>query len=184
MIHSGWEVHLDTYTLQEGLEVGVIEALNNTEALLRTSRLIEERRWIRIHLQAGPMDFLLVARASRRENQLAVTPPDRLTRYRYLIEWTMPLSSVLEELARNHGLYQTQINEPLKCAQCGLDHPSVPLLDLIDSNGPYKNGAPLKSESPVPLLCLPCHLRRSAGRLLNPAAMPSSKSEPWITSLS
>ncbi len=181
---TSWEVRWDYYSVQESPKSGRLDAINSSHALFRSSELIDERRWLRLRVGHSDLSFLVIARVLKRDAQLSARNPKVLTRYLYTLEFTHSLSEELLNTARAYGIFQSEILHSPRCVNCGEKHAKIPLLDLVQAESESENGAPRHRESPVQLLCLQCHLRRSASRYLNPAALPSPHRELIFTSLS
>jgi hypothetical protein len=83
-------VHWDYFTASSGAKKGYLANVSKGGCLLKTSELIEHRRWLRLMIEDGNVLVSIVGRVTRCENVIEAFGKEDLTLYRYGIEFTHP----------------------------------------------------------------------------------------------
>ncbi len=89
-------VHWDYFTSQTGAKRGYIANVSKGGCLLKTSELIEHRRWLRLMIEDGNVLVTAIGRVTRCENVIEAFGQEDLTLYRYGIEFTYPSAYSVE----------------------------------------------------------------------------------------
>jgi hypothetical protein len=90
-------VHWDFFTAGNGAKRGYLANISAGGCLLKTSELIEHRRWLRLMIQDENVHYTAVGRVTRRENVIEAFGEHDITLYRYGVEFTYPGSFGAEE---------------------------------------------------------------------------------------
>jgi hypothetical protein len=83
-------VHWDFFTLGGGARKGYIANISRSGCLLKTSEIIEHRRWLRLMVQNENVHYAVVGRVTRCENVIEAFGTEDVTLYRYGVEFTYP----------------------------------------------------------------------------------------------
>lgn len=132
----------DFFTAANGIKPGYIEDVSQGGCLLRTSDVIEHRRWIRLAVQGDSKNlwFTAVGRVIRREDKMEATPEGQFTLYRYGVEFIHSLNPLILEQVRGKAQ---------NCSVCG--NPAANIPDTKQAGTLY---------------CVLCHLRKACQNLL------------------
>src|SRR5581483_3924458 len=83
-------VHWDFFTASLGARKGYIANISKSGCLLKTSEIIEHRRWLRLMVENDNVHFCAVGRVTRCENVIEAFGTGDVTLYRYGVEFTYP----------------------------------------------------------------------------------------------
>jgi hypothetical protein len=96
-VTSFWRANWDFFSGGSGARPGYVTDLQTIGCVLRTSREIEYRRWIRLVI-SDPMSRIscaAVGRIVRCESAFDASLGDEVTLYRYRVEFTFPIPAEL-----------------------------------------------------------------------------------------
>jgi hypothetical protein len=86
-------VYWDFFTASSGARRGYIANISRSGCLLKTSEVIEHRRWLRLMVEGIEGDnvhYAAVGRVTRCENVIEAFGTEDVTLYRYGVEFTYP----------------------------------------------------------------------------------------------
>ena len=83
-------VHWDFFESNEGAKQGYVTNVSRGGCLLKTSEIIDHRRWLRLMVEEENVLLSAVGRVTRCENVIEAFGTDDVTLYRYGIEFTYP----------------------------------------------------------------------------------------------
>lgn len=88
----------DFFTAGTGAKSGYVTNISKGGCLLKTSELIEHRRWIRMLVQDGDMAHTAVGRIIRCEHAIEAIGDSDISLYRYGIEFVQPCFANTQDL--------------------------------------------------------------------------------------
>lgn len=159
MCRADW----DFFTTGTGNKAGYLENISEGGCLLRTTELIEHRRWIRMLVQEpkSSLFFTVVGRIIRREDRMepwhsVAERTDNhktqstwvMTLHRYGIEFVQPLNSVVLERIEASST---------RCTKCGRARECIPAAQALVTAATDRDH------------CVVCQLREACQNLLSPA---------------
>ncbi len=88
----------DFFTAAQGAKSGYITNISTSGCLLKTTDLIEHRRWIRIMIQDGTVWHTAVGRVLRCEHAIEAVGENDISLYRYGVEFVQPCFANTQDL--------------------------------------------------------------------------------------
>jgi hypothetical protein len=88
----------DFFTAGNGGKSGYVTNISKGGCLLKTTDLIEHRRWIRILIHDGQMAHTAIGRVIRCEHAIEAVGDDDISLYRYGVEFVQPCFASTQDL--------------------------------------------------------------------------------------
>lgn len=135
-------VDWDFFSAANGTKAGYLEDISEGGCLLRTTDLIDHRRWVRMVIKNDDLWFTCVGRVIRREDRMEPWIDGNITLHRYGVEFIHPVNVLALNLLPGSGT---------PCESCGQAQ-----------GGEFRSTGPSHGK----VHCLRCHLRISCRNLL------------------